>query len=75
MLNVFSNWNRKKKVGKIHFLHSQSDILMMISRNILQQIMLKAVEYNLGLDLRTAAYINAVNKIFHNLQEAGLTFA
>ena len=33
-----------------------------------------ALKYNLGLDLRTAAYISAIEKIFHNLNEAGLTF-
>jgi hypothetical protein len=40
----------------------------------LQQIMLTAMNYNLGLDIRTAAYISAVSKIFHHQNEAGLTF-
>jgi glutamate dehydrogenase (NAD(P)+) len=39
-----------------------------------KQIMMIAMQYNLGLDLRTAAYINSVSKIFHVSNEAGLTF-
>jgi glutamate dehydrogenase (NAD(P)+) len=39
-----------------------------------QQIMMKAMEYDLGLDLRTAAYINSVSKIYNCYREAGLTF-
>jgi glutamate dehydrogenase (NAD(P)+) len=33
-----------------------------------------AMSYNLGLDLRTAAFITAVEKIFKVYEEAGLTF-
>jgi len=33
-----------------------------------------AKEYDLGLDLRTAAYITAVAKIFYCYKEAGLSF-
>lgn len=33
-----------------------------------------SMEHNLGLDLRTAAYIAAIEKIFHVYREAGLTF-
>lgn len=36
--------------------------------------MLLAMQYNLGLDLRTAAYISSVSKIFNSYNEAGLTF-
>jgi glutamate dehydrogenase (NAD(P)+) len=37
-------------------------------------IMNKAISYNLGLDLRTAAYINSITKIFKTYRHAGLTF-
>lgn len=37
-------------------------------------IMQTAKVYNLGLDLRTAAYINAIERIFNTYNEAGLTF-
>jgi glutamate dehydrogenase (NAD(P)+) len=39
-----------------------------------RQIMMIAMEYGLGLDIRTAAYINSVIKIFRCYNEAGLTF-
>ncbi|KAM4882873.1 glutamate dehydrogenase, mitochondrial-like [Thomomys bottae] len=39
-----------------------------------KQIINTAATYNLGLDLRTAAYINAIVKVFKVYQEAGLTF-
>lgn len=37
-------------------------------------IMRQSMKYNLGLDLRTAAYISAIEKIFKVYNEAGLTF-
>jgi hypothetical protein len=40
----------------------------------LQAIMKTAMKFNLGLDLRTAAYVNSIEKIFITYKEAGLAF-
>merc|ERR1711934_738658 len=37
-------------------------------------IMKTAIDMNLGLDLRTAAYVNSISKIFTTYRDAGLTF-
>uniref|UniRef100_A0A2K5EM13 Glutamate dehydrogenase n=1 Tax=Aotus nancymaae TaxID=37293 RepID=A0A2K5EM13_AOTNA len=39
-----------------------------------RQIMRTVMKYNLGLDLRTAAYVNAIEKAFKLYNEAGVTF-
>ena len=39
-----------------------------------RSIMDTATSYNLGLDLRTAAYINSVSKIFVTYRDAGMSF-
>lgn len=40
-----------------------------------QQIMNAVRDYNLGLDLRTAAYVCALRKIYTVYREAGITFS
>ena len=37
-------------------------------------IMATAIKLDLGLDLRTAAYVNSISKIFTTYRDAGLTF-
>jgi glutamate dehydrogenase (NAD(P)+) len=37
-------------------------------------IMRTCQRYNLGLDVRTAAYVNAIEKIYHVYDSAGITF-
>merc|ERR1712083_1246856 len=37
-------------------------------------IMTTAMELNLGLDLRTAAYVNSITKIFSTYRDCGLTY-
>lgn len=44
------------------------------TENAARAIANTAAKYNLGLDLRTAAYINSVEKIFNTYSEAGLSF-
>ena len=39
-----------------------------------QQIMRCAEEYNLGLDIRTAAYIVSMEKVYNTYAVAGFTF-
>jgi glutamate dehydrogenase (NAD(P)+) len=57
---------------------SEKDIvhsgLAQTMENSARQIMEIALQYNLGLDLRSAAYISSVGKIFNCYKEAGLTF-
>lgn len=47
------------------------DVLICIQ---FQAIMKTSMKFNLGLDLRTAAYVNSIEKIFTTYNEAGLAF-
>ncbi|XP_074649453.1 uncharacterized protein LOC141904712 isoform X1 [Tubulanus polymorphus] len=52
-------------------VHSGLDYTMARSA---RNIMRTSMKYNLGLDLRTAAFITSIEKIFKVYQDAGLTF-
>merc|ERR1739844_697241 len=52
-------------------VHSGLDYAMERSA---RAIMNTAIEYDLGVDLRTAAYINSISKILTTYRDAGLTF-
>lgn len=41
---------------------------------IARAIMKTGARFNLGLDLRTAAYVNSIEKIFTTYRDAGLAF-
>jgi len=52
-------------------VHSGLDYAM---ERTARSMMETAIKMDLGLDMRTAAYINSVTKIFETYQAAGLTF-
>jgi len=66
------NFNsRMSGASEKDIVHSGLDYSM---ERTARNIMATASELNLGLDLRTAAYINSINKIFTTYRDAGLSF-
>jgi len=66
------NFNsRMSGASEKDIVHSGLDYSM---ERTARNIMVTAKELNLGLDLRTAAYINSINKIFTTYRDAGLSF-
>lgn len=63
----------QRHVEKFWCVRTRSGVVT-TSLLLFQQIMRTASKYNLGLDLRTAAYVNAIEKVFKVYNEAGLTF-
>merc|ERR1711973_641686 len=59
-----------ERESNYHLLQSVQDSLERTARAIMNT----AITYNLGLGLRTAAYINSISKIFKTYRDAGLTF-
>lgn len=63
-----------------HFINARPPIAVTFEQLIAlfpvspQAIMKTAMKFNLGLDLRTAAYVNSIEKIFTTYSEAGLAF-
>ena len=57
--------------SEMDIVHSGLDYSM---ERTARGIMATAIKLDLGLDLRTAAYVNSISKIFTTYRDAGLTF-
>ena len=63
--------NKMSGASEKDIVHSGLDYSM---ERTARNIMTTAIEFDLGLDLRTAAYINSVSKIFNTYRASGLAF-
>jgi len=63
--------SRMSGASEKDIVHSGLDYSM---ERTAKNIMITANDMNLGLDLRTAAYINSITKIFTTYRDAGLSF-
>jgi len=63
--------SRMSGASEKDIVHSGLDMAM---EKTAKNMMATAIKMDLGLDIRTAAYINSVTKIFTTYQQAGLTF-
>merc|ERR1711970_543363 len=63
--------NRMSGASEKDIVHSGLDYSM---ERTARGIMNTAIKMDLGLDIRTAAYVNSISKIFTTYRDAGLTF-
>lgn len=64
----------ERRIAKASEVDIVNSGLAQTMENSARDIINTAKKYSLGLDLRTSAYINAIEKVFHSYDVAGLTF-